>query len=113
MIAARTSLPEPASSVIASLRGERDIAALPGGGIPVEAAAIRFDIPVMVAAAEAFLNVRLLPTLKESRIAYDELADPGLDERSPATADVPPTESADHPGSNGIDDQIPHGIGLT
>ena len=76
IIAAGTSLPEVATSVIASVRGERDIAvgnvvgsnifnllfilslaALSGGGIPVEASAIRFDIPVMVAVAVACLPI--------------------------------------------------------
>lgn len=76
IVAAGTSLPEVATSVMASVRGERDIAvgnvvgsnifnivfilglaALTSGGIPVEASAIRFDIPVMVAVAVACLPV--------------------------------------------------------
>lgn len=76
IVAAGTSLPELATSVIASIRGERDIAvgnvvgsnifnllfilgiaALSGGGIPVDASAIRFDIPVMVAVAVACLPI--------------------------------------------------------
>ena len=76
IIAAGTSLPEVATSVIASLRGERDIAvgnvvgsnifnivfilstaAVVGGGVPVQASAITFDIPVMVAVAVACLPI--------------------------------------------------------
>ena len=71
VIAAGTSLPEVATSILASLRGERDIAvgnvvgsnlfnlmAVLGlgslfspGGIPVTPGVLTFDIPVMVAAA--------------------------------------------------------------
>jgi cation:H+ antiporter len=76
IIAAGTSLPEVATSVIASLRGERDIAvgnvvgsnifnilfilsitAIMGGGIPVEETALKFDIPFMVAVAAACLPI--------------------------------------------------------
>jgi len=76
LVAAGTSLPEVATSVMASLRGERDIAvgnvvgsnvfnilwvlgpaAVAGGGIQVSAAAWRFDVPVMVAAAVACLPI--------------------------------------------------------
>ncbi len=69
IIAAGTSLPELATSVVASLRGQRDIAvgnvvgsnifnvlgvlgasaALSGTGVGVAPAALRFDIPVMLA----------------------------------------------------------------
>jgi cation:H+ antiporter len=78
IIAAGTSLPEVATSVIASLRGERDIAvgnvvgscifnilfilgitATVGGSIPVEATATKFDIPVMIAVAIACLPIFL------------------------------------------------------
>ncbi len=74
IIAAGTSLPEVATSIIATLRGERDIAvgnvvgsnifnivfilsiaAVVGGGIPVAPSAIEFDIPVMTAVAVACL----------------------------------------------------------
>lgn len=74
IIAAGTSLPEVATSVIATLRGERDIAvgnvvgsnifnllfilgiaAGISGGIPVAETALRFDIPVMIAVALACL----------------------------------------------------------
>ncbi len=71
VIAIGTSLPEIATSVLASFRGQRDLAvgnvvgsnlfnllcvlgltaALPPEGVPVSAAAIRFDLPVMVAVA--------------------------------------------------------------
>jgi cation:H+ antiporter len=77
IVAAGTSLPEVATSVVAALRGERDIAAgnIVGSGIfnvlavlgltamsapagvAVAAAALRFDIPVMVAAAVACLPI--------------------------------------------------------
>lgn len=77
VVAAGTSLPEVATSVVASLRGERDIAVgnvvgsnlfnllsvlgLAGvvapGGLPVSPAALAFDIPVMVAVAVACLPV--------------------------------------------------------
>jgi len=71
-----TSLPELATSVLASLRGERDIAvgnvvgrnifnilavlgiaSVVSGGIDVTAAALRFDMPIMVAAAILCLPV--------------------------------------------------------
>lgn len=77
IVAVGTSLPELATSVIAALRGERDIAvgnvvgsgifnilAIAGiaavvtpGGLEVAPALIRFDIPVMIAAAFACLPV--------------------------------------------------------
>lgn len=76
IIAAGTSLPEVATSVIASLRGERDIAvgnvvgscifniffilsvsAIAGGGISVGTSATEFDIPVMIAVAIACLPI--------------------------------------------------------
>lgn len=76
IIAAGTSLPEVATSIIASLRGERDIAvgnvvgsnlfnllfilsitAVVGSGVPVQATALQFDIPVMVAVAVACLPI--------------------------------------------------------
>jgi cation:H+ antiporter len=77
IIAAGTSLPEVATSVLASIRGERDIAVgnLVGSnlfnllgvlglgglvapdGIPVPRGALTFDIPVMVGAALATLPI--------------------------------------------------------
>jgi cation:H+ antiporter len=77
VVAIGTSLPEVATSVVASLRGERDIAvgnavgsnifnifAVLGlasifgpEGIRVSAAALRFDIPVMIAVAVACLPI--------------------------------------------------------
>jgi cation:H+ antiporter len=77
VVAIGTSLPEVATSVIASLRGERDIAvgnavgsnifnifAVLGlasffgpEGMRVSAAALRFDIPVMIAVAVACLPI--------------------------------------------------------
>ncbi|MBD2101048.1 calcium/sodium antiporter [Leptolyngbya sp. FACHB-261] len=77
IIAAGTSLPEVATSVIASMRGERDIAVgnvvgsnifnilvvlglssmIAPDGIQVSAAALRFDIPVMIAVAIACLPI--------------------------------------------------------
>jgi len=77
IVAAGTSLPEVATSVIASLRGERDIAVgnvvgsnlfnmmsvlglsslIAPHGISVPAAARQFDIPVMIAVALACLPV--------------------------------------------------------
>jgi len=77
IVAAGTSLPEVATSVLAAVRGERDIAvgnvvgsnlfnllAVLGlaasaspGGITVPAAALRFDLPVMLAVAVACLPV--------------------------------------------------------
>jgi cation:H+ antiporter len=77
VVAAGTSLPEVATSVIASLRGERDIAVgnvvgsnlfnllgvlglsglLAADGVAVAPAALRFDLPVMVAAAAACLPI--------------------------------------------------------
>ncbi len=79
VVALGTSLPEAATTVMATLRGQRDMAvgnvigsnlfnilsilgisalAAPGG-IPVAAAAIRFDLPVMVAVAVATLPIVL------------------------------------------------------
>ncbi len=77
IIAAGTSLPEVATSVIASIRGERDIAVgnvvgsnifnllgvlgvaslVSPAGVSVVATALRFDIPVMVAVAIACLPI--------------------------------------------------------
>ena len=77
IVAAGTSLPEVATSVVATLRGEKDIAignvvgsnvfnllgilglsaALAGDGLAVAPAIERFDIPVMVAVAVATLPV--------------------------------------------------------
>ena len=77
VVAVGTSLPELATSIIAAIRGERDIAignvvgscianiglvlAVPalfiGGGIPVAAPAIALDIPLMLAAAVALAPV--------------------------------------------------------
>lgn len=77
IVAAGTSLPELATSVIASIRGERDIAVgnvvgsnifnilavlgLSGlvspSGLPVSASILRFDIPVMTAVAIACLPI--------------------------------------------------------
>ena len=77
IIAAGTSLPELATSVVAALRGERDIAvgnvigsnlfnilAIAGiaalvtpGGLEVAAVLIRFDLPVMIAVALACLPI--------------------------------------------------------
>lgn len=77
IVAAGTSLPEVATSVIASVRGERDIAvgnvvgsnlfnilgvlgmtaAVAPAGIVVPPAALRFDLPVMLAVAVACLPI--------------------------------------------------------
>ena len=77
IVAAGTSLPELATSMVAAIRGERDIAvgnvvgsnifnvlgvlglgAIAGpGGIPVAPQALEFDIPVMIAVAAACLPI--------------------------------------------------------
>ena len=77
IVAAGTSLPELATSVVAALRGERDIvvgnvigsclfnllgiagiaALVTPGGLEVAASMVRFDIPVMVAVALACLPI--------------------------------------------------------
>jgi len=77
VVAVGTSLPELATSLIAAARGERDMAVgnvvgscmfnigavlglsavVAGGGIFVDSAAVRFDIPFMVATALALLPV--------------------------------------------------------
>lgn len=77
IVAAGTSLPELATSVVASIRGERDIAVgnvvgsnlfnilsvmglasvVTVGGIPVSKTALAFDIPVMIGVAVACLPV--------------------------------------------------------
>ncbi len=79
IIAAGTSLPEVATSIIASIRGERDIAVgnvvgsnifnilavlglsalVSPSGVNVSPAALRFDIPVMLAVAVACLPIFL------------------------------------------------------
>ncbi|MBM4460866.1 MAG: calcium/sodium antiporter [Chloroflexi bacterium] len=77
IIAAGTSLPEVATSIIASIRGERDIAVgnvvgsnifnilavlgltavVAPNGVAVQQAALRFDIPFMIAVAVACLPI--------------------------------------------------------
>ncbi|MDI9548839.1 MAG: calcium/sodium antiporter [Chloroflexota bacterium] len=77
IVAAGTSLPEVATSILASVRGERDIAvgnvvgsnlfnllavlgltaSVAPNGVPVSAAAIHFDLPVMAAVALACLPI--------------------------------------------------------
>ncbi len=77
VIAVGTSLPEIATSIVASVRGERDIAvgnvvgsnlfnllgvlgiagSLASGGISVSNAVLRFDLPVMLTAAIACLPI--------------------------------------------------------
>jgi cation:H+ antiporter len=77
IVAAGTSLPEVATSIIATVRGQRDIAVgnvvgsnifnilavlgltamVAPGGLPVSAAAINFDYPVMLAVAVACLPI--------------------------------------------------------
>jgi cation:H+ antiporter len=77
VVAVGTSMPEVATSILAGLRGERDIAVgnvvgsnlynilavlgfsglISPLGIPVPAAAINFDLPVMLAAAAACLPI--------------------------------------------------------
>jgi len=77
IVALGTSLPELATSAVAGMRGERDIAVgnvvgsnifnilavlgvtalVAEGGIPVAAAALHFDIPIMIAVAFACLPV--------------------------------------------------------
>jgi cation:H+ antiporter len=77
VVAAGTSLPEVATSVVASLRGERDIAvgnvvgsnvfnllgvvglsaSVVNGGIAVAPQALQFDMPVMIAVALACLPI--------------------------------------------------------
>jgi cation:H+ antiporter len=77
VVAVGTSLPEIATSLIAALRGEREMALgnvlgsnvfnigavmgttafLAPGGVPVDPAAVRFDLPVMVAVAVALLPI--------------------------------------------------------
>jgi cation:H+ antiporter len=77
IVAAGTSLPEIATSVLAALRGERDIAVgnvvgsnlfnlmavlglgsiVAPEGVPVSAGALTFDIPVMIAAAIGILPI--------------------------------------------------------
>lgn len=78
IVAVGTSLPEIATSVIASLRGERDIAVgnavgsnifnillvlgvcamvAPGAGVPISPSAVTFDIPIMIAVAVACLPI--------------------------------------------------------
>lgn len=79
IVAAGTSLPEVATSILASVRGERDIAVgnvvgsnlfnilavlgltalVADGGVAVAGAALRFDMPVMVATAVLCLPIFL------------------------------------------------------
>jgi cation:H+ antiporter len=77
IVAAGTSLPEVATSILAAIRGERDIAVgnvvgssifnilavlgigamVAPSGLPVSPALIRFDLPVMIAVAVACLPI--------------------------------------------------------
>jgi cation:H+ antiporter len=77
VVAVGTSLPELATSLIAAVRGERDLAVgnivgscvfnlgvvlgtsavLARGGVPVDAVAVRFDLPFMLAAALALIPI--------------------------------------------------------
>ena len=77
IIAAGTSMPEVATSIVAAMRGERDIAVgnvvgsnifnllavlgltslVAPDGVPVAAAALAFDLPVMIAVALACLPI--------------------------------------------------------
>ena len=77
IVAAGTSLPEVVTSIIAAIRGERDIAVgnvvgsnifnimavlgiasiVAPAGIPVEASTLRFDLPVMIGVALACLPI--------------------------------------------------------
>jgi cation:H+ antiporter len=77
VVAVGTSLPEAATSVVAALRGQRDMAVgnavgsnifnivnvlgltamLAPGGVPVPEPALRFDLPVMIAVAVACLPI--------------------------------------------------------
>jgi cation:H+ antiporter len=69
VVAAGTSLPELATSVVAAMRGERDIAVgnvvgssvfnllVTPGGLSVAPALVNFDIPVMIAVAFACLPI--------------------------------------------------------
>lgn len=77
IVAAGTSLPEAATSIVAAIRGERDIAvgnvvgsnifnvlavlgtasAASRGGLPISPAALHFDIPVMLAVSIACLPI--------------------------------------------------------
>ncbi len=77
IVAAGTSLPEVATSVVATVRGERDIAVgnvvgsnvfnllgvlglsaiVAGDGLPVADSVVRFDLPVMLAVAVACLPI--------------------------------------------------------
>ncbi len=79
LVAAGTSLPELATSIVATFKGERDIAIgnvvgsniynilailgvasiLPPSGIPVSNTLIHFDIPVMIAVSAACLPIFL------------------------------------------------------
>ena len=79
VVAAGTSLPEVATSIVAAVRGERDIAvgnvvgsnifnilcvlglsaAVSPGGLEVSPSALRFDVPVMIAVAVACLPIFL------------------------------------------------------
>lgn len=82
VVAVGTSLPEMATSVVATIRGEREMAVgnvvgsclfnlgvvlavtalVSPQGIPVEAAAVRFDLPVMLATAFVLLPVAFIGT---------------------------------------------------
>jgi cation:H+ antiporter len=77
IVAAGTSLPEVATSIVAAIRGERDIAVgnvvgsniftllfvlgaaavVAPGGVPVPAEVLRFDLPVMLAVTVACLPI--------------------------------------------------------
>lgn len=90
IVSAGTSLPEVAASVTAALKGERDIAVgnvvgsnifnlmsvlglgalVSPHGIPVSSAALRFDLPVMVAIAVACLPIFLFGRISRVNGAF-------------------------------------------
>lgn len=79
--------------VMPPVRGRRHLPALP----PLPASALSSVGPP--AAAE------------QPRVALDEGADPRLHEGPLPALHVPPAENADRQGAEGIDEEIPHGVG--
>ena len=99
VVAAGTSMPEVATSIMAAIRGERDIAvgnvvgsnifnilsvlgtasAVSADGVRVSAAALQLDIPVMIAVAVACLPAFLpscLPAFLSSMSSMSDMSSP-------------------------------------
>ena len=117
IVAAGTSLPEVATSILAAFRGERDIAVgnvvgsnifnllavlgLAGlvapGGLPAPAALLRFDLPVMVAVALACLPI--FASGARDRALGGRRSSSSTTSPTPPTSSSPPSSTTRCPSS--------------